>query len=572
MSLTSILTSAGSALTTAQYRMAVSQINVANVDDTTYSRKTVATTATSSTSTVSNGSISRAADVYLAKAVVTSASAASRDSVLDSYMQSYDASLGSVDGGDDVASLLDSFQTAISGLAADSSSMAAKAQVVSAASAAAQALTSLSGDIQALRTQANTEIASTVDAINASLATLQSLNDQIVTTTAQGGDITTLEDQRAAELVTLSSMIGISSYTTSDNRVAIYTTSGDQLLGASAAKLSYTASSSLSADTLYPASISGVTLNGKDVTTTITSGSLGALITLRDETLVGEQAALDSLAAALIDQVNAVTNSGSAVPAPTTLTSALDVAAADAFSATGSVRLAVTASDGTLVSTQDIDLSAYATIADLATALDAISGLSASVTDGKLVLTADDTANGVALADIDADISGQGFSAYFGFNDLLSGTGASDIAVSETLLDNPSLLATASLDTTQALTVGATVLASGDTAVADGLATALTTDVSFTSAGQLAAGKSSLLDYAASFVSTAATTISAAADQSEASTATADAATTRLANMTAVNLDEELALLEAYEQAYQANAQLVSMVQDLFDALISMVS
>jgi len=50
------------------------------------------------------------------------------------------------------------------------------------------------------------------------------------------------------------------------------------------------------------------------------------------------------------------------------------------------------------------------------------------------------------------------------------------------------------------------------------------------------------------------------------------AAATRLANLTAVNLDEELAMLEIYEQGYQANAQLMSMVQDLFDALISMVS
>ena len=31
-------------------------------------------------------------------------------------------------------------------------------------------------------------------------------------------------------------------------------------------------------------------------------------------------------------------------------------------------------------------------------------------------------------------------------------------------------------------------------------------------------------------------------------------------------------MLEIYEQGYQANAQLMSMVQDLFDALISMVS
>jgi flagellar hook-associated protein 1 FlgK len=445
MSLSSILTSAGSALTTAQYRMAVAQTNVANVDDETYSRKTVSTKATSTTSAVSNGVVGRAADAFLSKAVVTTASAASRDSTLDSYMQSYDAALGSVDGGDDIASLLDAFQTTLSGLASASSTTSAKAQVVSAASAVSDALNSLTTDIQALRTQANTEIASTVDGINASLSTLKALNDQIVTVSAQGGDTTTLEDQRAAELETLSSMIGITSYTTSDNRVQIYTGGGDQLLGASAATLSYEASSSLSADTLYPGAISGVTLNGKDVTTSLASGSLGALITLRDSTLPGEQAALDSLASALVTLVNAVGG------------------------------------------------------------------------------------------------------------DIFTGTDAGDIAVFAPLLADASTL-------------------TSDATVAGALMGVLTADVTFAKAGALAAGSSNLLDYAASFVSTAATTISTAADQSASSTATHEAASTRLANLTAVNLDEELALLEVYEQGYQANAQLMSMVQDLFDALISMVS
>jgi flagellar hook-associated protein 1 FlgK len=445
MSLTSILTAAGSALTTAQYRMAVSQTNVANVDDETYSRKTVSTTATSTTSAVSSGVVTRAADAYLSKAVISTASAASRDSTIDSYLQTYDASLGSVDGGDDISSLLDAFQTALSSLASSSTSASAKAQVVSAASAVASSLNSLSSDIQDLRTQANSEIATTVDSINTSLSTLQSLNDQIVTTAAQGGDTTSLEDQRTAELATLSSMIGISSYLTSDNKVAIYTTSGDQLLGASAAKLSYAASSSLSADTVYPDTISGVMLNGKDITTATASGSLGALITLRDDTLVGEQDAIDALAGALIAQVNAV--------------------AADTF----------------------------------------------------------------------------------------TGTDAGDIAVSATLLADPSTF-------------------TSDATTASNLLTVLSSDVPFAAAGSMSAGTSSLLDYASSFVSTAATMISDATAQSESSTATHDAATTRLANLTAVNLDEELALLEVYQQGYQANAQLISMVQDLFDTLISMVN
>lgn len=571
MSLTSILTSASAGLTTAQYQMAVSQTNVANADTAGYSRKTVATTATTTTLAVSTATVTRAADAYLTKTVDKTAAANGRDAIIDTYLQSYDASLGAVDGGDDVSSLLTAFQTALSGLAS-SSTASTKAAAVSAASSLATSIRSLSGEIQSLRTQANSEIDETVDTINSTLSILKTLNDQIVSTAASGGDASDLEDQRAAAVTTLSSLIGVTTYTTSDNRVMVYTTGGQQLLGTAAATLSYDASSALSANATYPGSISGITVNGQDITTTITTGKLGGLITLRDDTLVGEQAALDQLAASLIDQVNAAANTGSSSPAASSLTGASTVSGSDAFSASGALRVAVTDSDGAVVSTQDLDLSSYATVSDLIAGLNAIGGVSASITDGKLVIAASDSANGVALGDIDASVSGQGVSDYFGFNDVFSGSSASDIALSTKLAADSSALATAALDVSGTLTVGAVAIALGASATADKISAALSTEVSFSAVGELAAGKSSLLNRAAGFVSSAATLVSDAATQATTSSDAYDSAITRLANLTAVNLDEELAQLELYQQAYQANAQLVSMVRDLFDTLMSMVN
>ncbi|UAL10898.1 flagellar hook-associated protein FlgK [Caulobacter segnis] len=571
MSLTSILTSASAGLTTAQYQMAVSQTNVANADTAGYSRKTVATTATTATLAASTATVTRAADTYLAKTVDKTAAANGRDAIIDTYLQSYDASLGSVDGGDDVSSLLTAFQTALTNLAS-SSTASTKAAAVSAASSLASSIRSLSGEIQSLRTQANSEIDETVDTINSTLSTLKTLNDQIVSTQASGGDTSDLEDQRAAAVTTLSSLIGVTTYTTSDNRVMVYTTGGQQLLGTAAATLSYDASSALSASATYPGSISGVTVNGQDITTSITTGKLGGLITLRDDTLVGEQAALDQLAASLIEQVNAAANTGSSSPAAASLTSASAVSATDSFSATGSLRVAVTDANGAVVSTQDLNLSAYATVGDLIAGLNSISGVSASITDGKLVIAAADSANGVALGNIDASIGGQGFSDYFGFNDIFSGTSASDIALSTKLAADSSVLATAALDVSGTLAVGAVAIASGASATADKISAALSAEVSFAAVGEMAAGKSSLVNRAAGFVSAAATLVSDAATQADTSSDAYDAATTRLANLTAVNLDEELAQLELYQQAYQANAQLVSMVRDLFDTLVSMVN
>ena len=571
MSLTSILSSAGAALTTAQYQIAVSQTNVANADNASYSRKTVTTTATTQTLAVSSATVTRAADAYLSKTVDKTAAADGRDTVVDTYLQSYDASLGSVDGGDDISSLLTAFQTALTGLAS-SSTAATKASAVSAATSLASSIQSLSGEIQSLRSQANLQIAETVDTINSTLDTLKTLNDQIVSTTASGGDVSDLEDSRAAAVTTLSSLMGVSTYTTSDNRVMVYTDSGEQLLGASVAKLSYSASSSLSADAVYPGAIAGVTVNGKDITASLTSGKLGGLVSLRDDILVGEQDALDQLASTLIAQVNTAANSGSASPPPNSLTSATTVSGTDAFSATGSVRVAVTNSSGAVVSTQDIDLSSYATIDDLIAGLNSVGGLTASISNGKLTIAAASSSNGVALADIDASVGGEGFAAAFGFNDVFSGDSAVDIAVSSSLTSDASRFPTATMDTTSVLAVGQVAVASGGTGAVSAIASALSTSTSFTAAGNLTAGQSSLLTYAAAFVSTAATTISDGASQAQTSTAAHDAAVDRLANLTTVNLDEELAMLEVYQQVYQANAQLTSIVQELFDTLMNMVS
>jgi flagellar hook-associated protein 1 FlgK len=567
MSLSSIIGAAGSALTASQTRIAVANLNVANADDLTYTRKTVTSAVSTTTQTLSDATILRVADSYLSKTVLKTAAAAGGDAVTDSYMQSYDAALGSTDGGDDISSLMTAFSTALSALSS-SPDATSKAQLVSDASALADGIRSLSAEVQDLRTQANSQIETTVGTVNQSLKSLASLNDQIATVSAQGGDTTALEDQRDAALTTLSGLMGVSSYLTADNQLRVYSTGGDALLGTTAATLSYTASSQLGASATYPGSISGITLNGKDITTSQTTGELGALVTLRDQTLPAEQDKLDALASTLITQVNAATNAGTSAPAPSSLTSADAVSASDAFSAAGTLRVAVTDSSGKVVSSQDVDLSTLSTVGDLVTALNGVSGLSAAIgSDGKLSITTTSSANGVSLAD-----DGAGVSARFGFNDLLRGSTASTIGVSSKLTSDPSGLPTATLSMTATLAAGDLALASGDSTIADKLSSLLTSSVSFAATGSQAAKTVSLSSYASSFVSGAATLIAAAASQSQASTAASDAATSRLQNLTAVNIDEELANLTQYQTQYEANAQLISIAKDLFDTLVSMVS
>ncbi|MFN3522761.1 MAG: flagellar hook-associated protein FlgK [Phenylobacterium sp.] len=561
MSLTSIISSASAALTKTQVAIAVSNTNVANAGDASNSRKTWSASANTSVLALSEGQIARTTNAYLSRTAIAKAAESGYAGVVDQHLQSYDAALGSADGGDDVASLLDAFDAALASLAASPTSSAEKASVVAALDDLVSGIGELSDEIQALRTEANRSIADTVDAINAALSTVADLNDQIAQGAATGGDVSGLEDQRDAALGELSGLMGVSYYTTADNRVVVYAPSGDLLVGSTAASLSYAASSTLDAASAYPADISGVYLNGKDMTTSLSGGELGGLIALRDEILPAEQASLDALAADLIDQVNTIANQGTAWPAPNVLTSTTAVSAGDAFSASGSVRVAVLSADGTVVSTQDLDLSAYATMADLVAALDGVDGLSAAISaDGELVLSADDPSAGVALGALDGAVGadGEGFSAFFGFNDLLTGSSAADIAVSGALGSDASRLPVGALSDETALAAGDIGLASGDLATLTALTAALQGD--------------SLSGAATRFVSGAATLVSSAAADAESAQSAYDYALSRLQNETAVNLDEELALLAQYQTQYEANAQMISMARELFDALVSMVS
>src|SRR6202008_1749421 len=95
------------------------------------------------------------------------------------------------------------------------------------------------------------------------------------------------------------------------------------------------------------------------------------------------------------------------------------------------------------------DLSSYATVGDLVTAINGISGLSASVdSDGHLSITATGSGNGGPLHEKTSSVgsSGEGFSDYFGLNDLVTGTSAADIAVNSKILSGTNELQLATLD------------------------------------------------------------------------------------------------------------------------------
>ncbi|MBP7705114.1 MAG: flagellar hook-associated protein FlgK [Caulobacter sp.] len=572
-SLSSIITAASVSLKNTQYSIALANQNVSNASTAGYTTKSYVASASSVGVALSEGEVTRTANSYLQKTVVSSSAAYGAASVVDQYLQLYDAAFGAVNGGDDLASLLSAFQSSLTALTS-SQTASTRTSAVAAAEDLAASLSGLSNEIQSLRTQADQDIASTVDSINGALQGLASINTQIAAAAALGQDTTALFDARDQTLTELSAMLGVSYSLASDGRVSIYTASGEQLLGSTAATLGYTAAGKLSADAVYPDTIGGITLNGKDITGSISSGKLGGLIDLRDGILVDEQVGLDSLASALIEAVNTAAADGSAYPPPTALTSALKgLTGSDAFSGTGNLRIATLSSDGMVATVTDVDLSGVSTIGDLVSTLDAVDGINASLdASGRLVLTSEDGTSGIAIGGLDSAVNGKSFSAAFGFNPVFTGDSASNIAVSSALAADPTLLAAAALSDADDLAAGDRGLASGDGSTATTIVSALTANRDFAASGSLSARTSSIADYSTAFVSAASTRISAATSTASSTQATNSYATAALTNLTGVNLDEQTALLTQFQSQYQVAAQLISITRDLFDTLIGMMN
>jgi flagellar hook-associated protein 1 FlgK len=317
-----------------------------------------------------------------------------------------------------------------------------------------------------------------------------------------------------------------------------------------------------------------ISVGGKSIEDDITSGSLDALLTMRDETLPAAEDELDALAASLIETLNAITADGSAVPAPATLTGTAEVSGSDALDASGTVRIALVDDDGGLLSSTDLDLSAYATVDDLVTALDAIDGIDASIdSDGHLTIASSDGDSGVAIAGLDSSVgdAGASFSAAFGFNALFTGTDASDIAVRSDLVDDPGLLATAALADDDTLSTGATVLTTGDATIGDALLAALDGRQSYAAVGGLAAQSATFADYAAAIVADIADWASDAATEQTTATTVQGALEDTLTSATGVNLDEETAKLSEYQTLYNAAAQVISIANEMFETLLDVV-
>ncbi len=217
-------------------------------------------------------------------------------------LQAIDSVLGTPGSGSDIGSLLGNLQNSFSTLLTDPGSQTQQSAVVSSASTLVQGINRLSAAYTTQRQAAQNDLVSAVSTLNTTLATIGQLNSQIVALQPAGQSVADLENQRNAAVATLSQLMNVQTTVQPNGAMTVFTSTGLTLPtdgGGGGGPFSI-AGGNAQPGSYYPGGgLSGITLNGTDVTSQMQGGRVGADVTLRDSTLPTEQAELDEFSEGL---------------------------------------------------------------------------------------------------------------------------------------------------------------------------------------------------------------------------------------------------------------------------------
>ncbi|HVZ08742.1 flagellar hook-associated protein FlgK [Rhodopila sp.] len=297
MNLTSALSIATGGIANINTQLALISQNVANAGTAGY-----ATEVSTQSSIVGDGVgfgvrtgvAQRQIDQALTDSLTVQNATVSNLATTQTALQAIDSVLGTVGDGNDLGSLVGALQDSFSTLLTDPGSQAAQSAVVSAAGTLAGDINTLSASLTQQRTTAQQTLQSEVDTLNQTLGTIGQLSDKIMAATAVGHATADLENQRDAAVQTLSSLVGVKTIQQANGDLLVYTSSGTQLpIHGTSAPFSIAGGSTQPASYYPGGGLSGILLNGQDVTAGMTGGEIGANLALRDQTIPTAQAELD---------------------------------------------------------------------------------------------------------------------------------------------------------------------------------------------------------------------------------------------------------------------------------------
>lgn len=448
MSGVGILGNAISGLRASQAGLRHTSSNIANVNNPDFARRAVSFQSREMGG-IEISQITRIADEFLTRESYGAASNAKAAEIVAKLHDRLQSVFGDPTSNGSVSAKIDSMFADLSEMQIDPTSVVRRGTGLNSVRVALNELDNIASSIQQIRSDADRGIFSRVSAVNDLLKNIQALNTKIVSSKAINGDANALIDQRQKALNSLSEIMDIRISQQSDGQSFVATTDGIFLVSTGYTEMRYSAGAAVNPDTVFPR----ITLHYVDPNTGIieptgqalephiASGEIRGLLEMRDVTLPKIAEEVGELAAKLADQLNAVHNDSSAVPAPNQLAGRnTGLLGTDLPAFTGINNFSITDAAGLTVVTVAADFSnnqyrvnggapvafGGATIADAVAAINAGLGASGSLTfsNGVMTLGATNPSHGVAMvqdATLPSARAGRGFAHFFGLNDLVKG-------------------------------------------------------------------------------------------------------------------------------------------------------
>ncbi len=613
MSLTAALSNALSGMGVTQSGLEILARNVANSGTPGYNAQsqTLVESNGSNSSSVRSAGVARAFDAALQQNYTNQISNSGYARTRADFLSQLETLLGKPGDVSSLDNIYSGFQSAMEAMATSPDSYATRAAAIGAAETLANRLNSISANVQDLRRDSESQIRNLVNGLNSDLSNLRDVNSRLAEFTQDTAARSALLDERDRLVASIGEVVDVNASYRDNGSVRLLTRSGVGILDQQQSVFNFQDAGSLSANSIYSnnpseSGVGSLTLRtssglpldivGQGI---LQSGKLGALVELRDSTLVQVQSQLDDIAAGLaqsLSNTNVVSSvvtvgaqnglevdlsalqpgnsftlnyteggnsetvrvmrvdDGSLLPMDNTGPDGVRVIGLDFSGGIGAVAASLNATLGVAINVSNPSGSILRVLDDGALATSNIDGLSASYTagnvqDGNLALPLFvDTANSAFTNSLDAGAQKTGFAGRISIN-------------SSVKLDNSLMV---QFSSTSSL---------GDASRANDIIDRLnnssfSSDVTSTkSMGQiqLQGNIGALVSQMLSFQGAS---VEKAQSVNQTNDLSMEALSSRMEEKYGVDVDKEMAMLMEMQTAYAANARVLSAVQELLNTLM----
>jgi flagellar hook-associated protein 1 len=631
-----LLSTSVSGLLAFQQALDVTSNNVSNVDTPGYDVETTNFTEEPGQQTgagyvgsgVEVSSITRAYDAYLAQQVNSTQSSYSSSNTLATQAAQVDNMLSASSTG--LTATLQSFVNALQTLATTPTSTAARQALLSSGQALAQQIQSYDSQLSQYGAQLESQLGGDVTQVNTLSNGIAALNSQIAAASSNGQTPNALLDQRDQLISQLSKYVSVQTAPQGNNELNVYIGTGQALVTGGAAQTLTTIPNAYDPSQLDIGIASG-SGSTADITSEVSGGELGGLLSARSQVLDPATNAIGQIAVGVATIVNQQQQSGMDMTGAQgqPMFAVGGVQTLPDTSNAGTATLSVTRGNVSALTTDDYKLEytgganpwqlsdettgQSVTLSGSGTSASPLTGAGLSIVVGgtpqdgdsfliqptagaaagfSMVLTSPSQVAAASLVQASAGSANTGtgavsstgvtdpatwtpgtYTVTFGAGDQYTVTNGSGTVASGTYTSgDPIDFNGIQLSLTGQPASGDTFTVSPNSASNTGDNSNLYAMVGALSAATLDGGTTSVNAAANNIISQIGVVTQQAQNNATTQQTANQSATTALNNVSGVNLDQQAAAMLQYQQAYQAMAQMIQASGQMFNSLISAIA